>query len=668
MTLSRSGPDPTDPPSSDPDREVLLTGRRTPPTAPVRLTAGPVSCLLDGVDLRHLRVGEIEAVNLVFPAVRDVVWNTIPGRITELVTELEPDRFLVRYVAQHRHHELLLTCVGTISGSPAGRISYAIDMTADTQFRYRRLGFNILLSAALVARRPIQGWDASGRTVFETQFPTSIAPQPERAGRLTGMLPPFARAEIRLEHDLTMDLRFDGDEFEIEDQRLFADSTYKIYATPLQRPSPLVLQPGRTLSQRVEIEVVSGAASVVRSTPPRPRTAAVDLELGEAIGSMPSLGLGSASDGVHLDETELDRLRALRPAHLRVAFEPGPNGSERLELARTEARALRARLEVELRLTGEIDARLEEGIAALADPSLNIEAVLVRAPSTTPVDSGPPADRVEHVRAIVTRDNPSVVVGGAYGTLAPLTRYPIDASRVQLASLAMSPTVHRADDETVMENLKGLGDQVRHAIAWLGGDVRVGPVTLATTDGPYPEGPRGPGDLPSPVDARQPSLFAAAWLVGAVAELGASGARAITLFETAGWRGVQERTHGCPLPARFLSQPGTVYPIWHVLADIAEWQEGRLLEVRIADPVRLCALALERQDGQVRLLMANRTREQVLVAVRSGISEARSRALDTSTTRQAMHDPDAHRQRWSPYSGLLALDAYAVATVDLHCR
>jgi hypothetical protein len=663
---SASDRDLDDAPTRDPDpTEILLTGRPTPPAVHVALVAGPVTCLLEGVDLRHVRLGEVELVNLVFPAVRDVDWNTIPGHITELQVDSEPDHFRVGYVARHRSRELVLTSVGTISGSPDGRISYTLEMTADSSFHYRRLGFNLLLAADLVAGRSTRGWDAAGHVVFDGQLPISIASQPERDGRLTGMLPPFTRTSIQVEHDLAVDLRFDGDEFEVEDQRLFADSSFKIYATPLQRPAPFVLRRGETLSQRVEIGALPRAGSVVRSIPPRQRLSGVELELLDAIGWMPSLGFGSASDGVPLDEVELDRLRALRPSHLRVAFDPGPAGKERFDVARREARELGARLEVEVLLPSDLDAHLEAGIATLGDPSRGVEAVLVRAPSTTPVDSGPPADLVESVRSIVTRKNSTVVVGGAYGTLAALTRYPIDIGRVQMASLAISPTVHRADDETVMENLDGLRDQVRHAIAWVGGDIRIGPVTLATIDGPYPGGPRPPGDLPPQVDARQPSLFAAAWLVGAIGELGASGARAITLFETSGWRGIQERTNGCPLPARFLSQPGTVYPTWHVLADIAEWREARLLEVQVADPVRLGALALERQDGTVRLLVANRTRDPVPVTVRSAITRARSRILDAVTANQAMHDPKAHREQWSTHSGLLALGAYAVATLDL---
>jgi hypothetical protein len=388
----------------------------------VGLVAGTVSCLLDGVDLRHVRMGEVELVNLVFPAVRDVEWNTIPGHITELEVDSEADHFRVRYVARHSSRELVLTSVGTISGSPEGRISYTLDMTAGSTFDYQRLGFNLLLAADMVAGRSTQGWDASGHLVFDGQFPTSIASQPERNGRLTGMLPPFTRTEIQFEGDLAVDLRFDGDEFEVEDQRLFADSSFKIYATPLQRPAPLVFQRGETLSQRVEIAPSHRGGSVVQSTSPRRRSAAVDVAIGDAIGSMPGLGLGLASDGVPLGEVELDRLRILRPSHLRVACDLEEEGRHRLDVARREAGALGARLEVELHLDGDLDPLAEAALEELADPWYAVEAVLVHARSTTPVDSGPPPDLVERVRRIVTRRNPAVAVGATYRTLAALTR------------------------------------------------------------------------------------------------------------------------------------------------------------------------------------------------------------------------------------------------------
>jgi hypothetical protein len=65
----------------------------------------------------------------------------------------------------------------------------------------------------------------------------------------------------------------------------------------------------------------------------------------------------------------------------------------------------------------------------------------------------------------------------------------------------------------------------------------------AVATGPEPE--PAPGELPKPVDARQMSLFGAAWTLGAIARLAQSEAARLTFYETTGWRGVMETGDGC---------------------------------------------------------------------------------------------------------------------------
>src|SRR5207244_12399512 len=57
--------------------------------------------------------------------------------------------------------------------------------------------------------------------------------------------------------------------------------------------------------------------------------------------------------------------------------------------------------------------------------------------------------------------------------------------------------------------------------------------------------------------------------------LAEAGADSVTYFETAGWRGVLERADGPPDPDRFSSRPGAAFPLYHVLADLGEWQDRK---------------------------------------------------------------------------------------------
>jgi hypothetical protein len=113
-----------------------------------------------------------------------------------------------------------------------------------------------------------------------------------------------------------------------------------------------------------------------------------------------------------------------------------------------------------------------------------------------------------------------------------------------------------------------------------------------------------PDELPPNVDARQLSLLGAAWTLASVKHLAQAGAASLTYYETSGWRGVLETEAGSPLPQLFPSRAGAVFPLYHVLADIAEFARGRVLPSRSSEPLQVESLALQR-GGKRAVLLAN---------------------------------------------------------------
>jgi hypothetical protein len=170
--------------------------------------------------------------------------------------------------------------------------------------------------------------------------------------------------------------------------------------------------------------------------------------------------------------------------------------------------------------------------------------------------------------------------------------------------------------------------------------------------------------LPAQVDPRQPSLFAAAWTVGALGGLLGSGAATITLFETTGWRGLMERADGSAAPDRFLSEPGALFPVWRVLADVAAHTDGRVRSVKVSDGDRVAAFAVSSADGTT-IDVANLTREEVGVRLslpaEAGAGEMR--ILDAATTAAAMLDPDPPGSVAVAAGTPIRLGAYAVARI-----
>jgi D-apionolactonase len=649
--------------------EVVLAGGTIPPEPGIALVAGPIECLLEGIDLRHLRSGSCEIADLVFVAVRDEAWNTIPGVVEGREVIRDGDAFLVTFRVRHRFGGLDFAWSGRIEGRSTGSITYRLDGEAASDFRYNRLGFNILHRATSLAGRPFRT-AVDGRAVQVGRFTAELSPQPARDGRLCGMLEPFRQLAIDLGPGPcgSVDFAFEGDDFEIEDQRNFGDATFKTYSTPLQRPAPFAIAAGQPLVQAMTVTYRPPAAGARIASD---TGGVVGVRLGpRAGGPVPQIGLGVASDGIPLTAREIDRLRPLRPRHLRVEWDAiADPGAARVAAAAAEARALGAKVEVELVLPrgGAGDhARLAAALGPNADA---LSVILVRAPSEGPIDRGTPPGVIEAVRRAIAPVARDVRVGASVNVLASLTREPVDAAALGLVGVPVSPTVHRSDDITVMENVEGFGDLVDTAsIAMAGRPVRVSPLTLSTLRGPYPGGPGEDGDLPRQVDARQSSLFTAAFTTAALGRLMCSGPESITLFETAGWRGVMERDVAA-VHARFHSDAGGVFPVWHVLADLAETAGGWPLRVQVSDPRRVGAWAVSSADATC-LVIANLTREPVRVEIGEPSPQVRStRRLDASTAARAARSPLEYRSasRPAPKAGepLAPLDAYGTVTLWL---
>jgi hypothetical protein len=237
---------------------------------------------------------------------------------------------------------------------------------------------------------------------------------------------------------------------------------------------------------------------------------------------------------------------------------------------------------------------------------------------------------------------------------------------------ATNPQVHAFDNATLVEAFPTMAQAVANARSFSKATVLVSRVTLKSPPHTDPASMRDtdpPKTLPFAVDPRQMSLFGAGWVVGAVAALARGGAESITFFETTGWLGVMERESGSPLPDQFPSIPGTVFPMYHVLADVGEFLEGRVLAAESSQPLVFNGLAL-REGSRWRVIAANHTPEPQTVTIIGLDGAWTMRALDETTADNAMRDPEGYRSMMrrsvEAVDGSLRVELlpYAVVTLD----
>ncbi|HTE18107.1 MAG TPA: hypothetical protein VK689_06970, partial [Armatimonadota bacterium] len=576
-----------------PSPNILYYGREEPLPEQVPLRAGPLSLVYEAGDLRYVRLGDREIVRRIYAAVRNHNWDTLPAALSNVHIQDGGQEFRITYDAEHRAGDVDFAWQAVITGGADGTLRFTMDGAARSSFRRNRIGLSVLHPVRECAGAPCTVEHVDGSRE-EASFPLHVSPQQ-----------PFR--EIRaLSHDVAegvaVEVRLEGDVFEMEDQRNWTDASFKTYCTPLDLPFPVEVPAGTRISQAVSLTLRGG----VPASTPRADDAPITVTIDEQHGTpLPALGLGMASHPTPLAPEEAKRLRALNPGHLRADLDLSAPGFE-VELARATvaARALDVPLELALFLPGDADAQLEQLKDVLVEWRPRVLRWLVFASGGAPV-----TPLLGLARQVLGPYDPGAPFGGGTNAnFAELNRSRPALETVDLLAYSINPQVHAFDNDSLAETLEAQAATLESARRFAGGKaVVVSPVTLrprfnAVATGPVPEPP--PGELPPQVDERQRSLFGAAWTVGSVKYLAESAAAGVTYYETTGWRGVMEMAAGSPLPHRFPSRPGEVFPLYHVLADVGELAGGEVLHSRSSQPLKVEVLAL-RKDGVVRLLLAN---------------------------------------------------------------
>jgi hypothetical protein len=623
---------------------ALQYGRDEPLPERRILHAGPLTAVLEGGDLRYVRLGDEVVVLRLYAAVRDHNWNTIAPHFTRYEVEDGGDHFTVRYSAEHVSPDVDFAWDGTLVGSADGVIRAQMDGRARRDFMKNRIGWCVLHPMNLA------GVPASTETpdgIVRGQFPDLISPhQPFfDMQSITHGTPSGGEVTIA----------FTGDLFEMEDQRNWTDASYKTYSTPLRIPYPAPIANGERVQQSVTISAHGGGAALASDD--GVVAVSVDLEHGRPL---PPIGLGAAGHGEALGETELELLRALRPAHLRVVLDLGKSGwQEKLATATTQAEQLDAALQLEV-TGGEASSGWDALAEEVAKSGVAVSRVFV-------YPAGKLDSTAEELRA--ARDAfgscgvRTQIGGGTRAYFTELNRAALPLAEMEVATYTINPQVHAFDNASMTETLAAQAETVRSARAIVGArPLAVGPITLAPRFNPNATGAEPPlpeGALPPSVDYRQPSLFAAGWLTGSINALANAGIDAATYFETTGWKGLIERSDHPLRVLAFHSWPGMVFPVYHVLADVAEFAGGQVLPVSVSDPLRVQALAL-RDGTRVRVVLANMRDEDVSVMVDAAqLQEISQRALNADSLFSAATDASAYRQ------AVTSIDASSKITVTL---
>src|SRR5215217_8478421 len=295
------------------------------------LRAGPLTAVLEGGDLRYVKLGGDTVVLRLYAAIRDRNWNTIEPTFLRYELDRGDDRFSVRFFAENVSNDVDFEWQGSITGTADGVITATMDGVARKSFFKNRIGWCVLHPMELAG---VEATVETPNGTVKGVFPDLISPHQPFID-MQAIAHATASGEIVI--------RFEGDLWEMEDQRNWTDASYKTYSTPLRLPYPVEIHEGDCVWQRVTIEARGGEAAVAAAGGPVRVT--VDPSRGRAI---PAIGLRVASHGEPLGEEDVALIRALKPAHLHLALDLTESGwRDSLAHAEREASALNAALAIE---------------------------------------------------------------------------------------------------------------------------------------------------------------------------------------------------------------------------------------------------------------------------------------------------------------------------------
>jgi hypothetical protein len=527
---------------------VALLGTTQVEAQPVRLVAGALTAEFENGGLRYVRYAGQEVIRAISFLARDENWGTHPLHLGDVRIEQREDAFEVHFDGACGPTGGELRLGASIVGHANGRLEFSANATLESDLLTNRTGF-VVLHPLDVSGKPVVVETVDGERQ-DTRFPEKIDPyQPFRDIRA-----------LTTQHNdaISVEVRMEGDTFEMEDQRNWSDASFKTYVRPLALPWPYTLGKGSTLTQSVTVRVRASASAAPAGGP---RAARVSIGGGSS-REVPQLGIGVRVE--QLDEAlqHADALRTLNPAYFIAHLDLRHDDPVRA-LARfaqlCDAASVPYVLEVVLTGDGNPADEMTSIAGAVRGQTRPLALQVSAAPDLKAVLPGSPwphGPSFDDVFAAARAAFPGVPLGGgsfAYFTELNRKRPPFE--QLDYVTFTTCPIVHAADDRSVMETLATLPFIASSATSLAGRTAfRVGPSTIAARDNPYGSstlpneaGPNGRRICLTDNDPRQRALFGAAWNLGYFAAFTAGGATHVALSELTGPRGLFDGARPTPL-------------------------------------------------------------------------------------------------------------------------
>jgi hypothetical protein len=549
----------------------------------LELKAGRFSLKLNGGMLRYLSLDGSEVIRCLYFALRDKNWGTTKEELISIDTDIKVNSFAINYETRYTDPDENIDFVvsGRMSGTEDGVVKWEFEGIAESVFMRNRIGF-CLLHPASAAGRPCKVVYCDG-TAESSIFPDLISPHQ-----------PFMDLQSIEYRDVVSE--FEGDVFEMEDQRNWTDASYKTYGTPIGLPFPVEIAQGDTVCQSITFKIIDRDRPLsIESTSDTSPACQISSP---AKNSQKLLDIGWVYSG-KLSDKELDLVKSLPDGHIRLDIRPHMDG-------RFIGQAI-----ADIERTGKdllpflhVDNVTPDSHFIDALQGANCDRIAIIGCQDLKII---PADRIEPLtKAIRDRFGDIPIGAGSDAFFTEFNRNRIAPPKADAFVFSINPQVHAFDNRSITETLEGQEAIVRTALAICDEKpIWVSPVTLKMRWNPNATGEEivPEGELPPDVDIRQIDPFCACWTLASIGRMSNEGAALSTYFELSGWKGLFEKEAGSIIPQKFPSAPLQVFPVYDVLALLKGFEGGALSIRETNNPFIACAYRITRNEQMIDILI-----------------------------------------------------------------
>lgn len=430
---------------------------------------GRMSFVWDDGAVRYLTLDDVEVIRAISAPIRNSDWGTCNEVTTKVDIDQTPEQWRVSHISQIQDGNAQRVINIDIADSvDAIKITARFSLCAKQEMLVNRAGFCVLHPLENVRGKPVKVIHSDG-SLANCIFPNMISPgQP--IIDIIGL--------THLIDDVEVEYRFDGEIFEMEDQRNWSDASYKTYCRPLSSPTPQVIDSAGSIDQEINIMLTRNSAKPVLKS--------------------------NSAKAVYVTRPEL--LMAMEPKWLSSSLPIVPDGfvmragtgcdwsDDNLQQMAAMADELQRPIDLEL-IVEKLDDDISHWASRFAKFGLMPDHVIVLPKpylkSYQPDGQWPSPPDPEQAAEAAARAFPQSKIG--VGMLTYFTEFnrcpPNQNSLGDYITYSTSAIIHAADTQSVFETLQALPDIFSSANSLAPGrPQRLGLVAIAMRTNPYGDG------------------------------------------------------------------------------------------------------------------------------------------------------------------------------------